>query len=108
VWPRRTPADSEIDFGVDAAAVERLVRAVSQPYPYAWFRIGNAVVQVVQASIVEETTSERPGTILGFGPSGAPRVACTDGVVELATRAPVPRSFTIGTRITSGQVNKMV
>lgn len=48
---RRTPADGRLDFAQPATALDRLVRAVTRPYPgaYTWF--GDAKVTVWRAEL---------------------------------------------------------
>ena len=45
IWPGRTPEDGEINFSGSVLDAERLVRAVTQPYPGAYFyEDGNKVI----------------------------------------------------------------
>lgn len=51
VWPGRKPEDGEIDLQGSVWAAERLVRAVTRPYPGAYFHDGEAKVIVWHASV---------------------------------------------------------
>jgi methionyl-tRNA formyltransferase len=62
-WERRTPEDGEIDWTRPAEEIDRLVRAVTRPFPGAWFETGGGKVTIWRA----EPTSgsgEPPGTIV--------------------------------------------
>ncbi|GIT30626.1 MAG: hypothetical protein Ct9H300mP1_26720 [Planctomycetaceae bacterium] len=48
---RRTPADGHIDFRPSAETIERLVRAVSHPYPGAYSYYGGTKVVFWRASL---------------------------------------------------------
>lgn len=50
-WPRRTPADGEILSHMTMAEADRLVRAVTRPYPGAFFRSGNEIIRVWSARV---------------------------------------------------------
>lgn len=49
----RRPADGLIDWSADAVAIERLVRAVSRPFPGAFSHLRSDVVRVWKATAVE-------------------------------------------------------
>lgn len=48
---KRGPADGHIDFGKDAEAIDRLIRAVSVPYPGAYTYYGDEVVRVWRSEL---------------------------------------------------------
>ena len=84
-WPRRRPADGRIEHSMSAVEIDRLVRALLEPYPRAFVSIDGADLPVVAA----QPAPERPGE----GPeheevaAGVVRFGCRDGVVRLRTRA---------------------
>jgi len=51
VWPGRKPEDGEIDLKGSVRVAERLVRAVTRPYPGAYFHDNGARVIVWRASV---------------------------------------------------------
>lgn len=58
VWLRRTPEDGEIFPDMSMEEAERMVRAVTHPYPGAFFRQGQTVVRIWSCE-----TSPRAGRI---------------------------------------------
>lgn len=57
-----TTADARIDWGKDAAEIERLVRAM-QPWPKAWSILEGRRLAVLACDISQEPSTEPPGTI---------------------------------------------
>jgi methionyl-tRNA formyltransferase len=64
LWPGRKPEDGEIDLSGSVRDAERLVRAVTRPYPGAFVREGGRKIIVWQARIV--ATAEGAGPIWQF------------------------------------------
>lgn len=46
VWPGRMPEDGEINAGMSMREADRMVRAVTHPYPGAFFRRGETVLRI--------------------------------------------------------------
>jgi len=64
-YPKRNPEDGRINWQDDALTVERLVRAVTRPYPGAFtFSAGNRMM-VWQARLFDRNIKgdEAPGTV---------------------------------------------
>jgi methionyl-tRNA formyltransferase len=82
----RLPADGAIDWQQSAAAVCRLVRASSRPYPGAFSFLRGRKVIIWRAEVAAEEDSflAMPGHVIGWRkqPSSV-RVACGDGAVDL-------------------------
>src|SRR5690606_29227459 len=57
-----TTADARIDWGKDAAEIERLVRAM-QPWPKAWSILEGRRLAVLACDISHKPSTEPPGTI---------------------------------------------
>lgn len=76
-WPKRTAEDGAIDLQGSVHEAERLVRAVTRPYPGAFFfdDEGRKVI-VWKAEIDEAGEADRPGLRLTFG----------DGVLRVLDR----------------------
>jgi len=68
-WPRRRPEDGRIDFSWTAVEVDRFVRALTPPYPGAFFLWANEKVRVHKVETLQGAHTELPGTILETNPS---------------------------------------
>ncbi|WP_419813922.1 methionyl-tRNA formyltransferase [Glacieibacterium sp.] len=77
---RRTAADGEIDWRAPACDVERLVRAVTRPYPGAFTHSSGERLVVWRSSLWPEATrhSAAPGQVIAIT-EGSFAVACGDG-----------------------------
>lgn len=87
VWPRRRPEDGKIDFTRPAAEIDRLVRALTPPYPGAFFLNGTEKVRVHNIEVLRIAHTEVPGTIVATDP--APVIAVGDGAVRLTSFEPL-------------------
>lgn len=56
-WAGRRPADGEISADMTVLEVDRLVRAVTRPYPGAFVRRQDCVVRIWSGSVVRSTSS---------------------------------------------------
>jgi methionyl-tRNA formyltransferase len=75
----RRPADGEIDWNESAEAIERLVRAVTRPFPGAFSRLGEREVAVWSARVARYPHwHARVGQVFTYE-DGAPVVRCGDG-----------------------------
>nr|WP_314478768.1 bifunctional UDP-4-amino-4-deoxy-L-arabinose formyltransferase/UDP-glucuronic acid oxidase ArnA [uncultured Pseudomonas sp.] len=72
-YGRRTAADGLIDWCRPASELYNLVRAVSHPYPGAFFTIGEQKVIVWDADVLPGNMNQTPGTVLSVDPL---RIAC--------------------------------
>lgn len=72
-YGRRTAADGLIDWCRPASELYNLVRAVSHPYPGAFFTIGEHKVIVWDADVLAGNLDQTPGTVLSVDPL---RIAC--------------------------------
>jgi methionyl-tRNA formyltransferase len=79
-WPRRRPQDGKIDFSWTAVEIERFVRALTPPYPGAFFIWANETIRVHKVEILELAHTKDPGTILATDPS--PIVAVKDAAIR--------------------------
>ena len=88
---RRTEADGLIDWRAPAASVERLVRAVTRPYPGAFTYFGGERLTIFGARLWEEAPrhAAMPGQLIGK-PGNALAIACGDGAI-LATDWAYPK-----------------
>ena len=77
-WPGRTPEDGRIDLSGSVKDAERLVRAVTRPYPGAFVDIDDNRVIVWRAEIVD-ATYDGPDRVLRF-PDGRLRCLETEEV----------------------------
>ena len=88
---RRTEADGLIDWRAPATTVERLVRAVTRPYPGAFTYFGGERLTIFSARIWEEAPrhAAMPGQLIGKS-ANALAIACGDGAI-LATDWTYPK-----------------
>jgi methionyl-tRNA formyltransferase len=77
--PKVRPADAQLDWRLDAAELERSVRAYN-PVPGAWFMVDDERTKCWEARCVEGDAT--PGTILAAGADGID-VACGRGALRL-------------------------
>jgi methionyl-tRNA formyltransferase len=78
VWPGRKPADGDLAPLASVADAERLVRAVTRPYPGAFLEVPDGRVRVWRAKIMEGPRSVHPS----FDASGH-FIAFADGALGL-------------------------
>ncbi len=74
----RKPADGEIDWGKSAIEIDRLVRAVTKPYPGAFSFLGDRKCFIWDTEVVDG--SGKPGTVISCDPLV---VACGNGAVQI-------------------------
>lgn len=63
VWPGRKPSDGEITAEMDLADVDRLVRAVSHPYPGAFMVLNGEILRIWRGRVGDPTQDPPPGAI---------------------------------------------
>ncbi len=76
-WERRRPEDGRIDWTAPAIEVDRLVRAVTRPFPGAFTDDGAVIWRAEPA----DGADLRPGT--RFERDGVPHVACGEGALRV-------------------------
>jgi methionyl-tRNA formyltransferase len=89
-WPRRRPEDGKIDFSWTAVEIDRFVRALTPPYPGAFFTWANEKVRVQKVETLKLAHTEKPGTILATEPSLVVAVKDTAIRVEVFEGSRVP------------------
>lgn len=85
-FKRRRPEDGHIDFSVSAERVSRLIRAVTKPYPGAFFMDSKSgdKIYVWRAQLAYLQYFAKPSQVVGSTTRGGILVGCGDGVcVEL-------------------------
>ena len=89
-WPRRRPEDGKIDFSWTAVEIDRFVRALTPPYPGAFFLWANEKIRVHKVETLQLAHTEDPGTVLATNPSLI--VAVKDAAIrfEVVERPRVP------------------
>ena len=89
-WPRRRPEDGRIDFSWTAVEIDRFVRALTPPYPGAFFLSANEKIRVHKVEVLQLRHTELPGTILATDPFLVIAVKEAAIRVELVERSHVP------------------
>jgi methionyl-tRNA formyltransferase len=84
VTKRLSKEDGEIDWQLDANAIERQVRAY-QPWPGSFTRWSGRLLKIVEAVAVEREIEEEsgPGLVVVL-PSGTVAIACGEGALEVS------------------------
>ena len=78
--------EARIDWQQSANQLERSIRAFN-PWPISYFSVAEQTIKVWEASVLAETSSAAPGTLLRAGKAGI-EVATGDGVLRLLTLQP--------------------
>lgn len=82
-WHQRSDADGRIRVWQQSAVeVERMVRAVTYPYPGVWGERGGAIVRLLEVRIPRRNYSGTPGRVLMFRDKN-PILILREGSVEL-------------------------
>ena len=76
-----TKEEAQLDWNQSAAELERTVRAFNS-WPVAFTKLDDLTVRIWQASVVETTSSEKPGSIISADKSGL-TVACAENALQL-------------------------
>lgn len=61
--------DARIDWHDEAVAIDRIIRAFN-PWPIAYTLIGEEVVRIHQAKVIDQISSQAPGTVLHLDKKG--------------------------------------
>ncbi|MFE3456934.1 methionyl-tRNA formyltransferase [Nocardiopsis aegyptia] len=81
VWPRRRPSDGHLDFGAAGRDVDRMVRALAEPYPGAFGMFGGARITLCSGRLDESVPGGAPGQVVAAGQGRTWGVTCGDGTV---------------------------
>jgi methionyl-tRNA formyltransferase len=81
VWPRRRPSDGHLDFAAAGRDVDRMVRALADPYPGAFGMFGGARITLCGGRLEESVPGGAPGEIVAAGEGRVWGVTCGDGTV---------------------------
>ncbi|WP_158783777.1 bifunctional UDP-4-amino-4-deoxy-L-arabinose formyltransferase/UDP-glucuronic acid oxidase ArnA [Pantoea sp. BAV 3049] len=79
---RRKPEDGRIDWSQPAAAVNNLVRAVTDPWPGAFGYVGSAKFIIWKGKVRQDQPAAKAGTVLSVSPL---IIACGQGALEVMT-----------------------
>jgi methionyl-tRNA formyltransferase len=82
-WERRRPSDGEIRFDQPTEMIERLLRAVAEPYPGALLRFEGQLLKVEEARVELTVPPAPPGTVCHVSSEGHVEIAALDGVVSI-------------------------
>lgn len=93
-WPRRRPEDGRIDFTRTAVEIDRLVRALTIPYPGAFFLWVDEKIRVHKVETLQLAHAEDPGTVLATDPSLV--VAVQDAAIRVELFEPSHAPFVVG------------
>lgn len=80
VWPYRRPSDGRLDLTAAGRDVDRMVRALADPYPGAFAAFGDALITLCAGELAD-FRGGAPGEIVSVGPSRSWGVTCGDGSV---------------------------
>lgn len=80
VWPRRRPSDGRLDLTASGVDVDRMVRALADPYPGAFALFGGDRITLCSGGLTE-APGGAPGEIVSAGPGRTWGVTCGDGRV---------------------------
>ena len=81
-WRKRTDRDGHIDWRMSAIVIDRLVRALSPPYPCAEFFVDGAPVRILESDLATGPVDIEPGRVLGVNGAHA-TIMTGDGAVRL-------------------------
>ncbi|WP_159942458.1 MULTISPECIES: methionyl-tRNA formyltransferase [unclassified Nocardiopsis] len=81
VWPRRRPSDGQLDLTAAGGDVDRMVRALADPYPGAFAMFGGARITLCAGRLTDRIPGGAPGQVVAVGQGRRWGVACGDGTV---------------------------
>lgn len=79
---RRTPADGRMNWQLPATTLNNLIRAVTQPYPGAFYIAGEHKLIVWSAKVHADNAGRAPGTVISCDPL---RIACGEGSLIISS-----------------------
>ncbi len=81
VWPRRRPSDGHLDLTASGSDVDRMVRALAEPYPGAFAMFGSARITLCSGRLVGGVPGGAPGQVVATGRGREWGITCGDGAV---------------------------
>nr|WP_150254563.1 formyltransferase family protein [Nocardiopsis deserti] len=81
VWPRRRPSDGHLDLTASGSDVDRMVRALAEPYPGAFAMFGSARITLCSGRLVGGVPGGAPGQVVATGRGREWGITCGDGSV---------------------------
>ncbi len=82
-WHQRSDADGLINpLTQSSEYIERMVRALTKPYPGAWFKIKGEKIRVFKCRLTDKSYKGTPGKILKLRDQNPILITCT-GAIEL-------------------------
>lgn len=83
-WRKRTKSDGKLDWRMSSKSIHNLTRALTRPYPGAYFCLNDVEYSVWKVEIVKEEVSPflEPGKVISIV-QGRPRIKTSDGAVDL-------------------------
>ena len=81
IWPKRSPDDGIINFNENILSIERLVRALTEPYPHAFFYYNSKKIFIENVQ-VKKVTNTHSGIVSSISNSGLPIIEAKDGIIE--------------------------
>lgn len=82
-WHQRSDEDGYLDPSTQSAEqIGRIIRAVTKPYPGAWFKINNEKIRVFKGKVSKKNYKGVPGKILKLPAQKAILITCL-GSIEL-------------------------
>ncbi len=81
VWPRRRPSDGHLDLTASGSDVDRMVRALAEPYPGAFAMFGSARITLCSGRLAGGVTGGAPGQVVATGRGREWGITCGDGAV---------------------------
>src|SRR5215217_2410805 len=82
VWTRRRPQDGLMSFDESVHTIDRLVRALTSPYPNAFFYYEDHCITVSEVEIITSKNGALPGSIIAVSSDGKPTIAAQDGAIK--------------------------
>lgn len=81
VWPRRRPSDGHLDLTASGSDVDRMVRALAEPYPGAFAMFGSARITLCSGRLAGGVAGGAPGQVVATGRGREWGITCGDGAV---------------------------
>lgn len=83
IWRKRTFLDGLIDWRMPGKAIERLVNALSEPYPNAKFKYKNRYIKIIKCKFLNKKSNfdYEPGKIIKINSKFL--IKCYDGFIRL-------------------------
>lgn len=82
-WHQRSDEDGYLNPSIQSAEqIDKIIRAVTKPYPGAWFKIDNEKIRVFKGKVSKKNYKGVPGKILKLSGQKAILITCL-GSIEL-------------------------